>query len=345
MRTVKAGIGLVAISVMAAAVILGRAEPGKPTPATGTAMVEAAQNLLAGLSDELRAKASLPFDDPARLEWHYYPTTPQPRKGAVFKAMTPAQKDLVKALLRTGTSKEGYATALNVIALDGILRDIENTEWARTYRDPDLYYVIVFGKPARTGKWGWRIEGHHLSLNYVLEDGRVTAQTPSFFGANPGEVPSGPSKGLRVLPREEDLARRLYTSLDGPARRKATISEQPPFDILTEVKAQPKPLPAEGLPCSEMGPRQRELMQELLRVYAGKHPAEVAERMLQDVTGAGLDRVHFGWSGSPQPGQPHYYRIGGPTFVVEYCNTQNRANHIHSVWRSYAGDFGIPAKK
>src|SRR5262249_30255093 len=162
-----------------------------------------------------------------------------------------------------------------------------------------------------------------LSLNYVVEDGKVAAATPAVFGANPGEVPSGPSKGLRVLSREEDLARQLYTSLDGPARRKATISEQAPFDVLTEVKAQPKRLAPEGLPPAQMSPRQRETLQDLLHVYADKHPKEVADRLFRDVD---LDRVRFGWSGSPQPGQPHYYRVQGPAFVVEYCNTQNRAN-------------------
>jgi hypothetical protein len=305
-------------------------------------MVEAAQKLLAGLSEQLRAKASFPFDDPSRLVWHYYPITPWPRKGAVLKEMTPREKDLVKDLLRSGTSQAGYETALNVIALEAILRDIENTEWARKYRDSDLYYICIYGKPALTGKWGWRIEGHHLCLNYFLEDGQVTGMTPIVFGANPGEVPSGPFKGMRALAREEDLARQLYTSLDTTARQKATIADQAPFDVLTEVKVQPKRLPLEGLSFAEMGPGQRQLLRQLLQAYAGKQPPEVAERLLKEVADAGMDRVHFGWAGPAQPGQPHYYRVQGPTFVIEYCNAQNRANHIHSLWRSYTGDFGIP---
>jgi hypothetical protein len=254
--------------------------------------------------------------------------------------MTAKQKELVKALLRAGTSKEGYEQALNVIALDGILRDIENTEWARKFRDPDLYYVCIFGKPAATGTWGWRIEGHHLSLNYAIEAGKVTAATPVFFGANPGEVPSGPSKGLRVMSREEDLARQLYTSFDAAARRKATIAELPPFDVLTEVKEQPKKLPLQGLSFKDMNAQQRDMLEKLLRLYAEKHPRAVAERLMTEATATGRDAIHFGWAGSGEPGQPHYYRIQGASFVVEFCNSQNRANHIHSLWRSYAGDFG-----
>jgi hypothetical protein len=179
---------------------------------------------------------------------------------------------------------------------------------------------------------------------HVLEDGRVTAMTPLVFGANPGEVPSGPHKGLRVLPREEDLARRLYTSLDESGRRKATLADKAPFDVLTEVKVQPKRLPAEGLSFADMGPRQRDLLQQLLRVYADKHPEDVAGLLLKEIKEAGLDKVRFGWAGPPEPGQPHYYRVQGPTFVIEHCNAQNRANHIHSLWRSYTGDFGIPAR-
>jgi hypothetical protein len=352
MRCPKAGLSLLVAGVLGTVVVLGQAVPPtgaqvaeKATPSAGAQMVEAAQQLLAGLSAELRAKATFAFDDPARTAWHYYPITPEPRKGAVLKAMTPQGKELVKALLRAGTSPAGYETALGVIALEGILRDIENTAWARQYRDSDLYYVSIFGTPARTGKWGWRIEGHHLSLNYVLDNGRVTATTPIAFGANPGEVPSGPYKGLRVLAREEDLARQLYTALDSKARQKATIAETAPFDVLTEVKVQPKRLPVEGLAFAEMGPRPQQLLRQLLEVHARRQPAEVARQLLREVDDAGMERVHFGWAGPPQPGQPHYYRIQGPAFVVEFCNAQNRANHIHCVWRSYAGDFGVPVAK
>jgi hypothetical protein len=351
MRCSKLFLGLLAGGVLAAAVLLGQlsqpiqaglAAPSKAAQPAAVAMVEAANQLLAGLSPELRARAAFAFDDPYRLTWHYYPVTPWARKGAVLKEMTPQEKDLVKALLRAGTSPAGYKTALGVMSLENILRDIENTPLAHKIRNSDLYYVSIYGKPALTGKWGWRLEGHHLIFNYVLEDGRVVASTPQVVGANPGEVPSGPYQGLRVLAREEDLARQLLTALDPDSRRKALLAEQAPFDVLSEVKVQPKKLPLEGLAFADMSPVQQQLVRELIRLYAGRQPPEAAERLLNDVEEGGLEKVHFGWAGSPQPGQPHYYRVQGPTFVIEFCNAQNQANHSHAVYRSYKGDFGIP---
>jgi hypothetical protein len=257
----------------------------------------------------------------------------------MLKEMTDKEKELVKALLQTGTSPSGYQTTLNLMALEGILRDIENTEWARQIRDPERYHVCIFGKPELKGKWGWRIEGHHLSLNYTVTDGQVTARTPVAFGANPGEVPSGPHKGLRILAPEEDLGRKLLTSLDAAGRKKATLASSAPFDVLTEVLAQPRKLPQEGISYGDMSPRSRGLLREVLRTHAGRQPKEIADKLMEEAAEGDMDNVHFAWAGSPMPGVPHYYRIQGPTFVVEFCNAQNRANHIHTVWRSYKGDF------
>lgn len=351
MRTAKLGIGLAVVAVLVVVVFLGktppptraeRADSDNSTASTGARMIDAAQQVLDGLSEANRAKAVFAFDDPVRTNWHYYPILPEPRKGAVIKAMTPAERNLVKKLLATGVSKSGYEVSLNVIALENILRDIENTEWAKKYRDSELYHICIFGKPAMTGRWGWRFEGHHLSLSYVIDEGKVVATTPIAFGANPGEVPSGPFKGLRALAKEEDLGRQLLTSLDSAARKKAIVSETAPFDVLTEVKVQPKRLVPEGLSQAEMGPRQKQMLEELLQAHAGRQAKEIADQLLKEVADAGIDRVYFAWAGPPQPGQPHYYRLQGPTFVVEFCNAQNRANHIHTVWRSYKGDFGIP---
>ena len=170
------------------------------------------------------------------------------------------------------------------------------------------------------------------------------ASTPAAFGANPNEVLSGPSRGLRVLEREEELGWSLYTSLDDAARKKATQAETAPFDVLSEVKALLKPLPLEGLSFAEMNTGQKIALEKLLRVHADRHPPAVADRLMKEVKDAGMDKVHFGWAGPAQPGEPHYYRLQGPTFVVEYCNAQHNANHSHLVWRSYAGDFGLPAE-
>lgn len=342
-RLPKLALALSALGIVTLALVVGKSLQADNADKDSAAarMAAAANKLLAGLSDELRTRAALSFDDPVRVKWHFYPITPEPRKGAVLKAMTPREKELVMGLLRAGTSKEGYEQAMNVIALENILRDIEKTPWALKFRDSDLYYVSVFGKPAMTGKWGWRIEGHHLSLNYVIEDGRIIGATPIAYGANPGEVTSGPFKGMRALMKEEDLARQLYTSFDPESRKKATISDKAPFDMLTEMNVQPRRLPMAGVTRATMPAPQQELLDQIINLYANRHPSEVAQKLLKEIAEAGRDKVVFGWAGAPEPGQAHYYRIQGPTFAIEYTNAQNRANHIHCLWRSYLGDFAL----
>lgn len=319
-------------------------KPAGKASATARKMIDAAKELLAALTPEQKAKTAFAFDDPVRVRWHYYPVTPWPRQGATIKEMDAKQRELFKKLLRSGTSERGYATVLEVMALDGILRDIENTPWAKKFRDSELYHVCVFGTPGATGKWGWRIEGHHLNLNYVIADGQIVSSTPSVFGANPAVVLSGPYQGLRALGKDEDMARRLFTELEPTSRKKATLAEQGPFDVLSEVKPRPKPLPLEGVPFASLDPAQQKELLDVITQYAGKHPPDVEQRMLEEVTAGGLDKTHFGWAGSAYPGEPFYFRVHNPNFIIEFCNTQAQGNHIHAVWRSYKSDFALPVQ-
>jgi hypothetical protein len=208
-------------------------------------------------------------------------------------------------------------------------------------RDPDLYFLSVFGEPGGRGEWGWRVEGHHLSLNFTLRDGRVVSATPSFFGANPAEVRRGPHQGLRTLAPEEDLGRALYRSLEGALRQKALLSAEAPADIVTGNAKQAELGAPAGVALAEVSPAQRAALMELVEMYAHRLRRELAEEELARLRAAGLEKIHFAWAGVSEPGQPHYYRIQGPTFVVEYDNTQNNANHIHTVWRNFATDFGL----
>ena len=332
----KMSLSLLVVATIGAAVVVGRVNES-PAPK----MLAAARKLLEALPEDLRAKATFEFDDPQRIDWHYIP---RERKGAVLKAMTKPQQALVMDLLRVGTSASGYRDAEHIMELEGILRDIENTERARLIRDPELYYVSVFGVPSEKGTWGWRIEGHHLSLNYVIRDGKVASETPAFMGANPAKVPSGPKKGYRALPGIEDVARRLYKSFDGAARKRATLAEKAPADVLTGTQnTAPKKLPLEGLSYGAMNSAQKKTLDRLISIYLDRYPDAVSEPLKKQISEAGIDRVHFGWYGPDEPGAPHAYRIQGPTFVIEYNNTQNDANHIHSVYRHHTGDFGIRA--
>lgn len=317
----------------------------------GTRMVAAAQKLLDGLTADQKAKAAFPFDSPERLKWAFVPlqdAQKRPtRKGLRFEEMTAPQREAALALLQSGTSDKGYQQATAIMSLETILADLE--KGGRNVRDPAWYFVTVFGSPAASGKWGWRIEGHHLSLNYLVADGKVDSATPAFFGANPATVLAGPRQGLRAIPDVDDLARELYRSFDDGQRRQA---EQPaaklPRKQFPEVDAHEaaKVGEREGVPASAMTEAQRSLLDKLLHAYIDRLPGDVAAAELDRIRQAGTDKVYFAFAGGTEKGQPHTYRLQGPTFVAEFLNIQedsakNPANHIHSAWRHLPKDFGL----
>lgn len=307
-----------------------RAHP--PSPAED--MADAAQHFLAALTPEQRQKATFDLNDAERLNWHFIP---RERKGLPFKEMTPAQRHLAHALLSTGLSHRGYLKATTIMSLEQILLDLEQGRGPT--RDPELYFVTIFGQPGANSPWGWRVEGHHLSVNFTLANGQAVS-APTFFGSNPAEVRSGPRQGLRVLVEEEDLARALVGSLSEAQRRQAVIQTDAPRDIITGADRKARRLEPLGIGYPALNSDQQQRLQELVEAYARRHRPELAARDLEQIRQAGWDRVHFAWAGSLERGQGHYYRVQGPTFLLEYDNTQNNANHIHSVWRDFANDFG-----
>jgi hypothetical protein len=299
------------------------------------AMAEGAKNFLAGLTPEQRAKATFDFGDNQRLDWHY---VPRARKGIPLKEMDAKQRKLAQEFLKTGLSQSGYVKATTIMELETILREIEQGKGS--VRDPELYYFTVFGTPSAKDRWGWRVEGHHLSLNFTVVNGTLVATTPSFFGANPAEVKQGPRKGLRTLSALEDLARELLNKLDDKQRAQAVFNTTAPREIVTGHEQKVNPLDPAGIPASQLKPEQTDLLKKLLDAYAATMADDLAAERLEKVRRAGFEKIHFAWAGGAEPGQPHYYRIQGPTFLIEYDNTQNNANHIHSVWRDFDGDFG-----
>jgi len=255
--------------------------------------------------------------------------------------MNAAQVEAADALMATGLSKSGFHKARAIIDHELILARVEAEEGVvRFDRDPGLYFYSVFGSPGGSEPWASRVEGHHLSLNYTVVDGEVVAPTPTFFGANPAEVKSGPEKGLRILPEEEDLAKDLFVALEPHQREQAIVYREAPRDIITKASVHVEIDDGAGLPASLMTGDQRQKLMSLIEVYTGRMPEELARSNLWKLEAEGVDAIHFGWAGSPQRGLPHYYRIHGPSFLVEYDNIQNAANHIHSVWRETRSDFG-----
>ncbi|MCU0245735.1 MAG: DUF3500 domain-containing protein [Bryobacter sp.] len=312
---------------------------------TASLMAQTAQTFLASLDTEQRSKAQLPFDskDGERTFWHYIPAEDipkrfnKPRRGLPLLEMTPQQKHFAHALLSSGLSQRGNIKAVQVMALDEVLRALENDSGVR--RNPTKYFFTIFGEPSEKGTWGYRIEGHHLSLHYTISNGRIAA-SPTFYGANPAKVLSGPLKGLRVLAAEEDRGRELLQSLTPEQKKIAIVSATAPNDILTAAdrKAALKGQPS-GLSAEKMTPAQRELLRNLLEEYAGNVTVSLWGARREMIKRAGT-RLYFAWAGVEEVGGPHYYRVQGPDFLIEYDNTQNKANHIHSVWRELNADFG-----
>jgi uncharacterized protein DUF3500 len=303
---------------------------------SATVMRAGAVNFLAALNPAQASKARFDFASEERMNWHFIP---RERKGLPFKEMEPAQQRLAHAFLSAGLSQRGYMKATTVMSLEAILKELEQGRGPA--RDSELYFFSVFGEPSDSKTWGWRVEGHHLSLNFTLAEGQLVASTPSFFGSNPAEVRDGPRQGLRALAGEEDRARSLLQALDEKQRTVAVFEKQAPKDILSSNSRRADVGPPIGLPAARMNKKQAELLTALIEEYAGNMPPDVAAARLDQLRRAGLDKIHFAWAGPLERGQPHYYRVQGPTFLIEYDNTQNNANHVHAVWRNYDGDFGL----
>ena len=299
---------------------------------SGRAMVESANRFLASLSPEARAKAQFKFDDAERLNWHFVPRT---RNGLPFKEMSEAQRELARTMLKSSIGAHAYTKATTIIGLENVLKELE--QGRGPVRDPELYFISVFGEPSATGVWGWRFEGHHIALNFTSVKGTMIATSPSFLGANPALVKQGAQKGTRALAREEDLGRALLQLLDEQQKKLAVFDNVALKDIVSMNSVKADPLDPKGVPSAGMTKLQRQKLQELLDEYLHRMPADVATEKRGKIS---VDKLHFGWAGGPAVGDPHYYRVQGPTFLIEYDNTQNDANHIHSVWRDFEGDFG-----
>ena len=311
---------------------------------SGAAMTKAAQAFLAALPDDQRAKASFAYDDTERLNWHFIP---RPRKGLPLKDLGGKSQSAAHRLIASGLSAAGYEHALNVMSLEEILYLLETGDRAarRDRRDPQKYYLSIFGQPTTDGAWGWRLEGHHISLNYSISDGKVVATTPEFFGANPGKVEAGPGRTLRVLAAEEDLARQILKLSSPEQRKKMLIDAKAPSDIRGGGAPQPDVTPPVGVSLSAMSADQQKLLGELLAEYLRNMPSDVERERTARINAAGRDKIFFAWWGDSAVDKPHAYRVQGPTFLIEYNNTQNEANHIHAVWRDLAGDFNVPLQK
>ena len=308
------------------------------TRASAEAQRVAASALLAATPAAQRGDLLQPFTDAARSNWHY---TPRARAGVPFKRMDPQQRTAAQQLLAAALSDAGLDKVRAVMALEIALRELESS----SIRDPENYAFAIYGTPSTSAAWGWRIEGHHLSLHFSVDGQRVVSSLPQFVGANPAEVPRdfassprGPRRGQRVLKDEEDRAFALLGSLTPPQRTAAIIAEHPYGDIVTRNAAKLEPPAHQGVRWPDLDRGQQAQLLRVIDAFAALvEPALAAERLAR-VRAGGFEGISFAWAGSQQRGRPYYYRIQGPRFLIELDNSGG--NHIHSVWRDYDSDWG-----
>jgi hypothetical protein len=316
------------------ALVMTQTTAAPATTAESSQLLTAARVFLETLTPAQRERAQLPFEAEERFVWHY---TPVSRRGLPLKEMSEPQRQAAMNLLRAGLSEPGYAKAETIRALEDVLVEMGGSP---SYRDRNLYYFTVFGSPDAQASWGWRYEGHHLSQHWTVVNGTALVTTPQFFGANPAEVRQGKLRGTRALAVEEDLAYALLSSLDEAQRTLAIIDRNAPSDILTSNSRQAAIQADLGLAYARLTPQQQSKLFELIEAHARATVASVAAQRLAKLRTAGLETIKFAWMGSTERSQGHYYRIQGPTFLIELDNTQDGANHVHAVWRDFNGDFG-----
>jgi hypothetical protein len=294
-----------------------------------------ANAFVASLDAGQKEKTVFTYENEERYNWHFVPRS---RRGIPFQDMTPQQKEMAIALLKATLSDQGFRKASGVLSLEAILREVEGRSEGDGFRDPQKYYITIFGTPSTESLWGWRIEGHHISLNVSSEKGKIVASTPSFFGANPAVVQRGAER-KQVLKDEADLGFALVNSLDETQMKKARFSERAPADIASGNQRRAESLSPSGIKYAELNEKQKRAFMQLLVVYVMNYELGFSTKLLTKIKAAGIDNLSFAWAGALQPGDGHYYRIQGPMLLIEYDNTQNDANHVHTVVRDLTNDF------
>lgn len=305
----------------------------------GQESVSTARSFISLLSEAQKTESIFPFDVEERYNFHF---VPMKRRGITFNEMNPEQHKLALELLRSCLGTEAFQKTREIMELEIVLKELEKRKAEDNYRDPGNYHFSIFGNPSSTSIWGWRFEGHHISFNFSFNKKTLVSGTPGFMGSNPAIVLIGPMAGKQVLKQESDKGFAVINSFNAAQLKKAIIDTVAFKDILTFDKRKALLGNPEGIRYSELTKVQQSLLLQLISVYVHRYRNDFAEKMMQDIKKQGLDNIWFAWAGHTKPviGNGSYYRVQGPTIVIEYDNTQNNANHVHSVVRDLKNDFG-----
>ncbi|WP_296700436.1 DUF3500 domain-containing protein [Algoriphagus sp.] len=293
-------------------------------------------SFLDSMSQDQKDKTMFPFDDLTKTKWHYVPSSMFPRAGISLAELNDSQHNLFQKLLQSSLSETGFEKANRIIDLENVLREISGDT---VMRDPGKYFIAFYGNPKKDSLWAWSFEGHHISLNFTILN-NVQSIAPRFFGANPAIIPSGPRKGERTLENEEEFGFQLINSLNQEQKAKAIFQESSINEIVTRNSIDVNPLSPVGIRFDELNSNQQKVFLNLLDEYLNTMPKELASARLKNIQNEELGEIRFGWAGATQIGEGHYYRVQGKSFLIEFDNTQTNANHIHTVWRDFDGDFG-----
>ncbi len=300
-----------------------------------------AATFINSLNEQQKNITLFSFNELNRYEWHYVPPTQIPRRGIAIKDLGSNQKESVYLLLQAFLSKEGYDKTKSIMALENVLQGLEPNNKNRISEN---YFIAIYGMPDKDSIWGWKFSGHHLALNFTVIKDKI-AFAPFFFGANPATVKSGMQKGLRVLRVEEDLGFELLNSLTQSQKQKAIFRLEAFSEIVTTNSVSATPMNPTGIFAKDMALEQKTILNKLITAYLSSMPPTLAKRRMNKIRNENMDSLCFGWAGDTVPGKPHYYKVQGKTFLIEFDNTQNNANHIHTVWRDFKGDYGLDLLK
>jgi hypothetical protein len=311
-----------------------------------------ASNLIGSLSATQKPRAMAAFTEGPRQAWSYRPGSQSRKEGVRTGEMSDEQRRLAHALIGCGLSAQGYQKAAAIMRLDDVARETV----AQVVFPPagmpvevgkEYYWLTLFGDPLRDRPWGWQLEGHHLALNFTAVDGAITV-TPAFFGADPAEIQTGPLAGFRVLDGEEHHGFALMAALTSGQKARALLAGEVPRGLFSSPERQQALQRFEGLPAAELDNAQQQLLWQLIDEYLGNAPVATAIRARERIRRDGAERIHFAWMGAVERGRAFYYRVHGPSILIEFdhaANIRSKAlepdpNHIHTLMWMPGEDYG-----